>query len=228
MQPLGGTGGAGGVHEGGDVARLGRGDPLEHLLARDLATAMAKVLQRHRPVGGFEQDDVLERGTAVADLCDLRRLGGVIAKHQARLGMPEHVGALLRRVGVVDRRHDRAGTERAAVGQRPLRRGQAEDRDSVARLDAKADQALGDRRADLAQSGVTDVSRVFAAGKLKGDPAEAPRRLEDHLANGLRRDAEASRGGEFATAGGEVCRGSRIHRSAPTRARAKECAQVHR
>ena len=78
------------------------------------------------------------------DLVDLGGLLIVLAEDHAALGVVENVAALLGRVGVVDRRHDGAGTQRTQVGERPLRARARQERDAVARANAERDQTSRD------------------------------------------------------------------------------------
>ena len=144
------------------------------LLRRDLKAGGPQVLEG-QPVGRtiVEQYDMLQCRTALTHLLDLRRLLCVLAEDQLRARVLEHVGALLRGVGVVDRRHHSAGTGCPAVRQCPLRRGQPEDRYPVPGLDSELDQPAGDLTGRRAELGVGDERCVTVAGELEGDPAPA-------------------------------------------------------
>jgi hypothetical protein len=159
-----------GVDQRRDVVGIDFGQALRHRLRRHLRPKAAQLVDRDRPFGGpAEEHDVLEPRAALADPFDLRRLRGVLAEDQLRLGMTQYVFALLRRVGVVDGCDDRARTGRAAIGERPVGRGQAEDRHAIAGLDAEADEAPGDLTADRAELGVGDVGRLTVTLELKRD-----------------------------------------------------------
>jgi hypothetical protein len=62
----------------------------------------------------------------------------------------EHVLALVRRIGLVDRDDRRADAERGEIEVGPLRAGVGEDGDLVALRDPELDQAQGELLRDLA------------------------------------------------------------------------------
>ena len=99
-------------------------------------------------------DHVLEPRALVADGADLLQLLVVLDDDGDRVGVLEHVLALLRRVRLVDRDHGRAGGERGEVEVGPLRPGVGEDRDLVALLDPEVDQPERELADDLADLGV--------------------------------------------------------------------------
>src|SRR5207244_13048257 len=104
------------------------------------------------------------------DLTDLRQLLLVLDEDGARLGVVEHVVALLRGVGLVDRDRGRAGGQDREVGVGPLRARVAEDRDTVTLADAEADEPPPNLADDLTQLLESDVDPVVAHLVAKGDP----------------------------------------------------------
>ncbi len=136
---------AGGVDDRRDVVGADRGNARVEVGVGDLRAGRAQLVERHRAAAlALEAQHVLEAGQRVADLGELRELALVLAEEHAGARVVEHVLALLRRVGLVDRHHDCAGADRAEVGERPLGTRVGEDRDAIAWRDAEADQALRD------------------------------------------------------------------------------------
>ncbi len=86
---------------------------------------------------------MLQARQARAHLADFAACAGSSQK-TSRASECSSTCALLGRIGVVDRRDDRPGAQRAEVAQCPFRSGRAEDRDAVARLDPERDQSTGD------------------------------------------------------------------------------------
>ena len=123
--PLRRSGGARRVHERGEIVGGDLCEPLGNRRRRHFLAPTAQLVEADR-VGGrrLEENHVLERRAAVTNLLDLRRLRGVLTEHQARPGVDEHVSAFPGGIGVIDRRHHRAGAPCPAVGQRPVGRGQ--------------------------------------------------------------------------------------------------------
>ena len=136
------------------------------LLGVAAAPALAQVVERDRVadvgVAGIEHDDVLEVGQVVLDLADLAELLGVLDEHRLGLGVLDHVVALGRGVGLVDRDRDGAGGEDRHVGEGPLGPGVADDRDLLAVLDPQVDQAAGDLADRLAELGVGGLDPLVA------------------------------------------------------------------
>ena len=139
-----------GVDEGADVVRGDRVDPLLEDRVVDFAALRCQLVHREHAVGVADHHHhLLEMRQPGADLADLRQLFLVLDHDDLGVGVLEHVGALLGRVGLVDRHHRGADRERRVVEVGPLGAGVAEDRDAVAFLDAERDQAQGQRLDDL-------------------------------------------------------------------------------
>ncbi len=139
-----------GVDEGADVLGGDGGDALVEDGRVDLGALGGQLVGGEDVVGVADHHHhLLELRQPGADLADLLHLFLVLDDADLGVGVLEDVGALLGRVGLVDR-HDRgADRERRVVEVGPLGAGVAEDRDAVAFLDAERDQAQGQRFDDL-------------------------------------------------------------------------------
>ena len=171
---LGRPGRAGGVHQRRQVAGADLGHALVDRAGIDVLPGLAELLERER-AGALpgEQDRVEQLGAAVADLRDLRELVRVLAEHEPAPGVAEHVLALLRGVGVVDRRGRGAGAHHAGVRERPLGTRVGEDRDPVAALDAERDQPARDALRPLAELTVAEIDPAPALLPAEGGAVRA-------------------------------------------------------
>ena len=149
-------GGARRVDEGADVVGRRRScSAAPSPPSLPAAPALGELAERDRVAGApGHPDHVLELRAAVADPPDLLQLLVVLDHDRDRVGVLEHVLALLRRVGLVDRDHGRARGERGEVEVGPLGPGVGEDRDLVALLDPELDQPERQLADDLADLGV--------------------------------------------------------------------------
>ena len=148
-------GGPGRVDEGADVVGADRAVALLPVGLAARGAALGELVERDRvarPAG--HPDHVLELRAAIADLADLLQLLVVLDHDRDRVGVLEHVLALLRRVGLVDRDDRGAGGERGEVEVGPLGPGVGEDRDLVALLDPEVHQPERQLADDLADLGV--------------------------------------------------------------------------
>ena len=184
---LRGAGGPGRVDDRRHVVRLNLRRDLVHGRRLDRFAPRAQLAQRDGALAGaIEGHDVLQRRAEVPNLLDLRRLLGVLAEDHPALGVVEDVAALLGRVGVVDRRDDRAGAERAEIGQRPLRPRAREDRDAVAGMDPERDQAARDLAHRHAELGVRHLHPRIPADEAQRGTVVGDGRLEHHLNESVR------------------------------------------
>ena len=131
-----------GVDEGADVGRGDRVDPLLEDRVVDLGAFPCELVRREDVVGSaLHHHDLLEPRQAGADLTDLGQLLLVLDDDHLGVGVLEDVGALLGRVGLVDRHHGGADRERRVVEVGPLGMRVAQDRDAIAFLDPERDEA---------------------------------------------------------------------------------------
>ena len=190
---LGRPGRAGGVDQRRQIAGVDLGHALVDRAGIDVGAGRAELLEREG-AGGLagEQDRMEQLGAAVPHLRDLRELLRVLAEHEPAPGVAEHVLALLRGVGVVDRRGRGAGAHHAGVRDRPLGTRVGQDRDAVAVLDAERDQPARDALGALAELAVAEVDPAAAllpaeGGGVRARPARggvrgALRAAAEHLA----------------------------------------------
>ncbi len=157
-------GGAGGVDVEAVVVERHAGHALVHGPCGRPVGAAAELVEADGAieVAGREGHDRVEGGEVVTYGADLGELLLVLDEHRARLRVVEHVVALLRRVGLVDRHAGRAGGQDAEAGVGPLGAAVAEDRDLVAWLDAELDQPGGDGPDLVGQLGIVDVHPFVA------------------------------------------------------------------
>ena len=156
------------------------------MLGRVGAPRLLDVGQRPARAGNVDADNPLEGGQLDLELVHLRELLGVLGDHHLRLGVAEDeldLGGGRRRI---DRDHDRTDRRQGVVGERPLDPRSAEDRDLVALLNVKGEEAVRQRGdavvgllpADLAPAvGLADEERgARAAGADTLPPEVADRR----------------------------------------------------
>ena len=146
---LGATGGARGVHQGGEVLRPHACDGLvdragvlgEMSSAERLEVGQAEdPLPVGVPVEGDHSDDVGEVVTKCAELGDL---GVVLGEDEACAAVGEDVSDVLDAGRRVDRRRRCAGAHDREVGIQPLDAGRGSDRDPLLRPDAQCEQPRG-------------------------------------------------------------------------------------
>ena len=88
MQPLGGPVVPDVYDERRQVVGLDRAHAFVHRLVVDRVSQRAQLVQAHRSGGlALEQHHVLEHRACVAHFGDLLGLGGVVAEHQAAVGV---------------------------------------------------------------------------------------------------------------------------------------------
>ena len=155
-------------------------------LGIDLVGARAELAQGQAAIGVLvaHHDHVLESGAAIADRRDLGELVGVLADDRARLRVLEHVAALLRRVGVVDRHDGRPRRERAAVHERPFGTRRAEQGDPIAGTDPERAEPARDRPGVGAEVAEVDIDPSAVALPAERGTRVALDGREQHLAHG--------------------------------------------
>ena len=172
---------------------------------RARGAARRELIERDR-VGGLpgHPDHVLELRASVADLADLVHLVVVLDDHGDRVGVLEHVLALLGGVRLVDRHHRRPGGERREVEIGPLGPRVRENRDLVALLDPEVDQAQRQRPDRLPD--------LVVGARLPAAPAVV---VEDRSLRSVLADGDRQQLGEGARPGrrlrGRLGRRRRLH-----------------
>ena len=212
-----------GVDEGREVVvgdrGVGAGDGVG-IRGEQRAAAGREVVEGDHPVvttggevdrGGVDEHDLLDAGQRLALLDELGQLGAVLGDDEARAGVAEDEGDVLR----VGRRVDRgggAGREHdGEVGEDPLEPGRHRDRDALLGLETQREEAgseLGDPLATAPPApGLPATARggraEGLAGGVGGDAGEEQRtQRRGRLRERLGRGGRATRAGDGRLCGG--------------------------